>query len=275
MSGEDQERFEDYLELEKFIEDLQAGHSAHPSKDLTPVQARIYQMGALFHSASPGAGEMRPGFAEELQGQLEQEWQQKTKKRRFPLLGRERTQRPHSTVSRRSLLTGTAAVAASLAIGAGIEKVVEQTVSTAPSDSASNSFVAQLPALVPANAPSTWQFVTTLDDLSKGAIRFRTDTVIGYVVRYTGEDKSYTTTENQEPASDNVIAMSAACTHMGCIVQWEKSDQQFHCPCHGGVFAADGTGTAKPNTINYLLPLPRFDTKVEDNKVYVRVPVNP
>ena len=35
MSGDihqdkDQERFEDYLELEHFIEELQAGHAAHP-----------------------------------------------------------------------------------------------------------------------------------------------------------------------------------------------------------------------------------------------------
>src|SRR5438876_7756354 len=30
ISGEDQERFEDYLELEHYIEELQAGHTAHP-----------------------------------------------------------------------------------------------------------------------------------------------------------------------------------------------------------------------------------------------------
>ncbi len=41
MSGEDQERFEDYLELELYIEELQAGHAAQPPGELTPAQARI------------------------------------------------------------------------------------------------------------------------------------------------------------------------------------------------------------------------------------------
>ncbi len=40
---EDQERFEDYLELERYLEELQAGHVAHPPENLTPGQARIYR----------------------------------------------------------------------------------------------------------------------------------------------------------------------------------------------------------------------------------------
>jgi cytochrome b6-f complex iron-sulfur subunit len=34
---------------------------------------------------------------------------------------------------------------------------------------------------------------------------------------------------------------SAVCTHLGCTVNHFSSDQKFHCPCHGSVFAADGT----------------------------------
>jgi cytochrome b6-f complex iron-sulfur subunit len=40
--------------------------------------------------------------------------------------------------------------------------------------------------------------------------------------------------------SGEVAAFSAVCTHLGCIVQWQKENQQFHCPCHGGIFAATG-----------------------------------
>lgn len=43
-----------------------------------------------------------------------------------------------------------------------------------------------------------------------------------------------------------LIALSAVCTHLGCIVQWEKSKQDFLCPCHGGLYTADGAVTSGP-----------------------------
>src|SRR5450755_3681761 len=76
MSGEDQERFEDYLELEHYIEELQAGRVAHPPAELTLGQASIYRMATLFRSSLPEANEPRPEFAAELLGRLEQELQQ-------------------------------------------------------------------------------------------------------------------------------------------------------------------------------------------------------
>jgi glycine/D-amino acid oxidase-like deaminating enzyme/nitrite reductase/ring-hydroxylating ferredoxin subunit len=35
-------------------------------------------------------------------------------------------------------------------------------------------------------------------------------------------------------------AVSAACTHMGCIVGWNENDRSWDCPCHGSRFALDG-----------------------------------
>jgi cytochrome b6-f complex iron-sulfur subunit len=43
-----------------------------------------------------------------------------------------------------------------------------------------------------------------------------------------------------------LAAFSAVCTHLGCIVQWEKDAQDFLCPCHGGHYSADGEVTAGP-----------------------------
>ena len=110
MAGEDQERFEDYLELEHFIEELQAGHAAHPPDTLTPSKASIYRMAALFRSASPEEAEPRPEFAAELQARLEQELQQPAKPQPFPFLSKKPQKKPR--LSRRALLTGGAAAAA-------------------------------------------------------------------------------------------------------------------------------------------------------------------
>ena len=37
-----------------------------------------------------------------------------------------------------------------------------------------------------------------------------------------------------------VHAVSAACTHMGCLVGWNENDRSWDCPCHGSRFALDG-----------------------------------
>ncbi len=39
---------------------------------------------------------------------------------------------------------------------------------------------------------------------------------------------------------DGVRALSATCTHLGCQVRWEKEKKRFLCPCHGGVYDAQG-----------------------------------
>ncbi|HLX41511.1 MAG TPA: Rieske 2Fe-2S domain-containing protein [Ktedonobacteraceae bacterium] len=279
MSGEngqdqDKERFEDYLELEQYIEQLQAGRVAHPPAELTPGQARIYRMAALFRSASPDAAEPRPEFASELQARLEKELRQPAKPRPFALLRRKPKGADNGTqvkpqrgvsLSRRALITGSAAVAASLVVGAAVEHAVEQ--NHAPQASIPSIQPSATGSIIGDHIPTKWIAVIPLADLGNGAVRFVSDAVVAYVIRDDGDDG--------DPDKGKIIAMSAACTHMGCIVQWQNSDRKYHCPCHGGLFTEYGhvdniTGSWG---VRYLTPLPRLNTKVEDGFVKVEVPV--
>ncbi len=41
-------------------------------------------------------------------------------------------------------------------------------------------------------------------------------------------------------------AFSINCTHLGCPVNWLQASELFLCPCHGGVYNADGTVAGGP-----------------------------
>ncbi len=278
MADDDQERFEDYIELERYIEELQAGKDARPPMDLTPEQARIYQMAALFRSASPENAEPRLAFAEQLKSQLlnarkdtqatqhvlalaAQEQSTQLVPSSESLIQTKKTgiTKPARFFSRRSLLAGGAVAAASLVVGAGTTHILDQNTASHDKDTTTTT-PASTHLEISTTIGTTWHFVTTLAAVGNGAVRFTTDTLVGYVLR-----------ASDATQGEQIVALSAACTHMGCIVRWEDADRRFHCPCHTALFAENGTHIR----LNYkfsLSPLPRLNTKIEDGKVYVEVP---
>jgi Rieske Fe-S protein len=62
---------------------------------------------------------------------------------------------------------------------------------------------------------------------------------------------------------NEVIAISAGCTHLGCIVTWDEEQKIFKCPCHDGRYDADGIVISGPPPA----PLKRHKTKIEDGKI--------
>jgi len=188
-----------------------------------------------------------------------------------PTPPRKSVPRRASFVSRRSLLTGSAVAAASLVVGGSIGAMVERS-ATAPTRGNNISANASTPTspsgnygATPLVQHGTWHLVGTLDQIGEDALRFTTDTIVGYVIRSDDNDEG--------EKKGEIIALSASCTHMGCLIQWQAADRQFHCPCHGGVFTEYG----KPSpysSFKYLASLPRMTTEVRGNEVYVLVPKN-
>ncbi len=62
---------------------------------------------------------------------------------------------------------------------------------------------------------------------------------------------------------DEVIAISAACTHLGCIVTWDADQQIFQCPCHDGRYDPEGQVISGPPPG----ALRRHKTKIEDGRI--------
>ena len=60
--------------------------------------------------------------------------------------------------------------------------------------------------------------------------------------------------------------LSAVCPHLGCSVAWNDTKGQFVCPCHAGVFTADGTLVSGPPPRG----LDELDARIEGWKLQVR-----
>jgi Rieske Fe-S protein len=248
------ERLEDYLEFERHLERLQQGKRPRRPRRMTRGQAKAYQMAALFRAAAPGNAEPDPEFAARLQSQLEGEL--RGRRRWFhSLLPAPKKARG---VSRRALLTGGLSTAAGLAAGVVLGWGADHTVM------AGEEQAAIWPNTPLVGLGKDWVAVGQAADIAPGAmLQFRTETLTGYVFHNDEADGD----ADKEP---EWIAMSAACTHMGCIVAWNSQDRLLHCPCHDGAFTRYGAPSNSGK--RYLRSLPRMEVQIRDGQVYVQVP---
>jgi cytochrome b6-f complex iron-sulfur subunit len=61
------------------------------------------------------------------------------------------------------------------------------------------------------------------------------------------------------------IVLSRVCTHLGCLVNFNKARQLLICPCHGGTYNLDGNVIAGPPP----LPLAKFPFKIVGNNIEI------
>lgn len=66
-----------------------------------------------------------------------------------------------------------------------------------------------------------------------------------------------------EPGKFTVFAIN--CAHLGCPVRWFSESQLFMCPCHGGVYYADGSRASGPPERGLFT----YELKVEGGKLMI------
>jgi len=67
------------------------------------------------------------------------------------------------------------------------------------------------------------------------------------------------------------LALSSTCPHLGCQVSWEPNHNRFFCPCHNGIFNADGIATDGPPG-DAGQKLPQYRLQIEEGLLYIEVP---
>ncbi len=71
-------------------------------------------------------------------------------------------------------------------------------------------------------------------------------------------------TVNADQTLDS-IGIVDNCTHLGCTFPWNPTDQQFQCPCHGSLYAPDGSVIRGPAP----LPLKIVQVAVIDDSIWL------
>jgi Rieske Fe-S protein len=64
----------------------------------------------------------------------------------------------------------------------------------------------------------------------------------GVFVRYEGRDPN----EADETKAHRFLVLAVNCAHLGCPVEWFQESGLFMCPCHGGVYYANGDRASGP-----------------------------
>jgi Rieske Fe-S protein len=67
-------------------------------------------------------------------------------------------------------------------------------------------------------------------------------------------------------SEDKFQVFAINCAHLGCPVRWFPQSELFMCPCHGGVYYADGSRAAGPPPRGLF----EYDYKLEGGKLIVK-----
>ena len=111
---------------------------------------------------------------------------------------------------------------------------------------------------------NAWRFVCRIGDLAPGAsLTWRSPAGETIAVARKGAGETV----------DAFVALSSVCPHLGCQVYWQVAQKRFFCPCHNGVFDADGKATEGPPAKEGQ-ELQRYQLELRGDLLFIAVPMN-
>jgi cytochrome b6-f complex iron-sulfur subunit len=90
----------------------------------------------------------------------------------------------------------------------------------------------------------------------------RPDSIPAGTVLVLPEQKAYVVRSDE-----GIFALSATCTHLGCLTQYERDNNRIFCPCHGSRYDVTGKVTNGPAP----KALARFALTIEDGNLVMDV----
>jgi menaquinol-cytochrome c reductase iron-sulfur subunit len=111
--------------------------------------------------------------------------------------------------------------------------------------------------------PRVWRRVGAVDDFKVGET-VKVDFLDPSPLAWAGVT-AQTAAWLRRTGESSFVAFTLHCTHLGCPVRWIATADLFLCPCHGGVFYADGSVAAGPPPRS----LPRVPVRVRDGQVEI------
>jgi Rieske Fe-S protein len=243
---------EDTGRLSRILDDLAADRDPGDRQQLTAEESNLAAMAAFLRSADARRLEPSADFVESLAQELvDRPVALHRRLEPSPATRPSDHTEAQATVNRKSALFRAVAAVAGLAVGgSGLAVAYEHGRSEGGVQEAERNLTAPM---VPADRGS-WHFTGyNRHQVGEGsAVRFRAGALEGFLIN-PGPDRE-------------LYALSAVCTHMGCILSWLGDAKTLLCPCHGAQYDASGTvisGVARH-------PLPRLQTKLESSgAVYV------
>lgn len=112
--------------------------------------------------------------------------------------------------------------------------------------------------------PSAWRTVGPVDAFTVGetvTVEYEDPSPLPWA-GVTAKTAAYLRRDDQR----GFTAFTVNCSHLGCPVRWEGKAEMFLCPCHGGVYYADGSVAAGPPD----RALARYPVRVRGGQVEIR-----